>query len=88
MSQRHYLALSTGTVEITSQNHNFCVDPLSLSDIAQITHTNLNDNTNEGMRVIGANAFSVQYHPEASAGPHDSRYLFDQFIDNMNTYKS
>jgi carbamoyl-phosphate synthase small subunit len=75
--------LSTGTVEITSQNHNFCVDPLSLSDIAQVTHTNLNDNTNEGMRVIGANAFSVQYHPEAGPGPHDSRYLFAEFRSMM-----
>ena len=75
--------LSTGTVEITSQNHNFCVDPLSLSDIAQVTHTNLNDNTNEGMRVIGANAFSVQYHPEAGPGPHDSRYLFAEFKSMM-----
>ena len=75
--------LSTGAVEITSQNHNFCVDPLSLSDIAQVTHTNLNDNTNEGMRVIGVNAFSVQYHPEAGPGPHDSRYLFAEFKTMM-----
>nr|ACY25313.1 carbamoyl-phosphate synthase small subunit [uncultured Actinomycetes bacterium] len=75
--------LSTGAVEITSQNHNFCVDPLSLSGIAQVTHTNLNDNTNEGMRVIGANAFSVQYHPEAGPGPHDSRYLFAEFKTMM-----
>ena len=75
--------LSTGAVEITSQNHNFCVDPLSLSGIAQVTHTNLNDSTNEGMRVIGANAFSVQYHPEAGPGPHDSRYLFAEFKTMM-----
>ena len=75
--------LSTGAVEITSQNHNFCVDPLSLSGIAQVTHTNLNDNTNEGMRVLGANAFSVQYHPEAGPGPHDSRYLFAEFKTMM-----
>jgi len=75
--------LSTGAVEITSQNHNFCVDPQSLSGIAQITHTNLNDNTNEGMRVVDANAFSVQYHPEAGPGPHDSRYLFAEFKTMM-----
>jgi carbamoyl-phosphate synthase small subunit len=75
--------LSTGAVEITSQNHNFCVDPLSLLGIAQVTHTNLNDNTNEGMRVVGANAFSVQYHPEAGPGPHDSRYLFAEFKTMM-----
>jgi carbamoyl-phosphate synthase small subunit len=75
--------LSTGAVEITSQNHNFCVDPLSLSGIAQVTHTNLNDSTNEGMRVVGANAFSVQYHPEAGPGPHDSRYLFAEFKTMM-----
>lgn len=71
--------LSTGAVEITSQNHNFCVDPQSLAGVSQITHTNLNDNTNEGMRVNGAKAFSVQYHPEAGPGPHDSRYLFAEF---------
>lgn len=75
--------LSTGAVEITSQNHNFCVDPESLAGISQITHTNLNDNTNEGMKVIGANAFSVQYHPEAGPGPHDSRYLFAEFKTMM-----
>jgi carbamoyl-phosphate synthase small subunit len=71
--------LATGKVEITSQNHNFCVDADSLAGIAEITHLNLNDHTNEGMRVLGAPAFSVQYHPEAGPGPHDSRYLFAQF---------
>ena len=76
--------LQTGRVEITSQNHNFCVDPLSLSGIAEITHTNLNDQTNEGMKVSGFRAFSVQYHPEAGPGPHDSRYLFAQFADLMD----
>lgn len=75
--------LATGTVEITSQNHNFCVDPDSLSGVADITHVNLNDNTNEGMRITGHRAFSVQYHPEAGPGPHDSRYLFAQFADLM-----
>lgn len=75
--------LATGSVEITSQNHNFCVDPDSLSAVADITHLNLNDNTNEGMRLRNLPAFSVQYHPEAGPGPHDSRYLFAQFAEMM-----
>lgn len=75
--------LATGTVEITSQNHNFCVDADSLSGVADITHVNLNDNTNEGMRLRKHRAFSVQYHPEAGPGPHDSRYLFAQFAELM-----
>jgi carbamoyl-phosphate synthase small subunit len=75
--------IATGVVEITSQNHNFCVDPDSLSGVADITHINLNDNTNEGMRLRQHNAFSVQYHPEAGPGPHDSRYLFAQFAEMM-----
>jgi carbamoyl-phosphate synthase small subunit len=75
--------LATGSVEITSQNHNFCVDAESLADVADITHLNLNDNTNEGMRLRGHRAFSVQYHPEAGPGPHDSRYLFEQFAELM-----
>ena len=75
--------LATGSVEITSQNHNFCVDADSLSGVADITHVNLNDNTNEGMRLRKHNAFSVQYHPEAGPGPHDSRYLFAQFAEMM-----
>ena len=75
--------LAMNTVEITSQNHNFCVDADSLAGKAEVTHVNLNDNTNEGMRVLGANAFSVQYHPEAGPGPHDSRYLFGEFVSRM-----
>ena len=75
--------LATNTVEITSQNHNFCVDADSLAKKAEVTHINLNDQTNEGMRVLGANAFSVQYHPEAGPGPHDSRYLFGEFVSRM-----
>ena len=75
--------LATGAVEITSQNHNFCVDPDSLANVAHITHLNLNDNTNEGMRLKSHKAFSVQYHPEAGPGPHDSRYLFAQFAELM-----
>jgi len=76
--------LATGHVEITSQNHNFCVDPASLEGKVEVTHLNLNDLTNEGMRVLGAPAFSVQYHPEAGPGPHDSRYLFGMFADLMD----
>ena len=75
--------LRNGTVEITSQNHNFCVDAASLNGIADITHTNLNDLTNEGMSVRDSRAFSVQYHPEAGPGPHDSRYLFNEFRQLM-----
>ncbi len=76
--------LRTGRVEITSQNHNFCVDPDSLAGVVDATHVNLNDGTNEGMRVRGANAASVQYHPEAGPGPHDSRYLFGEFAAMMS----
>ena len=76
--------LETGTVEITSQNHNFCVDEKSLAQFIDVTHINLNDETNEGMKVRGARAFSVQYHPEAGPGPHDSRYLFNQFANVMD----
>ena len=76
--------LRTQKVEITSQNHGFCVDPDSLpSGDVEITHVNLNDHTNEGMRHRSAPLFSVQYHPEASPGPHDARYLFDEFIAMM-----
>jgi carbamoyl-phosphate synthase small subunit len=71
--------LATGRVEITSQNHNFSVDALSLGDLARITHVNLNDRTVEGLSVPSLRCFSVQYHPEASPGPHDSRYLFSRF---------
>ncbi len=72
--------LLTEKVEITAQNHGFCVDPDSLpSSDVEITHVNLNDHTNEGMRHRSLPLFSVQYHPEASPGPHDARYLFDRF---------
>lgn len=73
------LDLATGKVEITSQNHNFSVDAGSLGDKARITHVNLNDRTVEGLSVPSLRCFSVQYHPEASPGPHDSRYLFTRF---------
>jgi len=76
--------LLTGKVEITAQNHGFCVDPDSLpSNDVEITHLNLNDHTNEGLRHRSLPLFSVQYHPEASPGPHDARYLFDDFIALM-----
>ncbi len=75
---------ATGRVEITSQNHNFCVDPASLRGVVEVTHLNLNDNTNEGIRVLDAPAFGVQYHPEAGPGPHDSRYLFGAFAELMD----
>jgi carbamoyl-phosphate synthase small subunit len=71
--------LVTGRIEITSQNHNFAVDPDGLGGVADMTHVNLNDGVCEGMQVVGEQAFSVQHHPEAGPGPHDSRYLFDQF---------
>jgi len=75
-------------VEITSQNHGFAVDAATLGDQAQVTHINLNDNTVEGIRHRTLPAFSVQYHPEASPGPHDARYLFDQFIEMMDNKKN
>jgi len=77
----------TRKVEITSQNHNFCVDPESLAGQITVTHVNLNDQTNEGMQVRGKRAFSVQYHPEAGPGPHDSRYLFARFAEVMRGAK-
>lgn len=70
----------TGEIEITSQNHGFAVDENSLPDNLEVTHRSLNDDTVEGIRHRELNAFSVQYHPEASAGPHDSHYLFRRFM--------
>ena len=75
--------LATGHVEITSQNHNFAVDPATLPDSLEVTHVNLNDGTIEGIRHKTLPAFSVQYHPEACPGPHDSQYLFDEFRKMM-----
>ncbi|HTV60543.1 MAG TPA: glutamine-hydrolyzing carbamoyl-phosphate synthase small subunit [Verrucomicrobiae bacterium] len=81
--------LLTEKVEITAQNHGFCVDPESLpSSDVEITHVNLNDHTNEGMRHRSMPLFSVQYHPEASPGPHDALYLFDNFIAMMKEHRA
>ena len=74
--------VKTGLVEISTQNHGFAVDEKAIDDSkAEVTHINLNDNTIEGLRFKTFNGMSVQYHPEASPGPHDSSYLFDQFLD-------
>ncbi len=77
--------LVTGKCEITTQNHGFGVDPEAVRKAAhiEITHVNLNDDSIEGIRIKGKPAFSVQYHPESTPGPHDSRYLFDEFISMM-----
>ena len=75
-------------VEITSQNHGFAVDSDSLNDKVEVTHINLNDNTVEGVRHTDYPAFSVQYHPEASPGPHDAQYLFARFIEMMANHKN
>lgn len=82
--------LITGKCEITTQNHGFGVDPEAVrkADHIEITHVNLNDQSIEGIRVKGKPAFSVQYHPESTPGPHDSRYLFDDFMDMIRSSKN
>ena len=75
--------LTTGRVEITTQNHGFVVDVKSIENVARTTHLHLNDGTSEGLEAPEARAFSVQYHPEAAAGPHDALYLFDRFVQSM-----
>ena len=80
--------LATGKIEITSQNHGFCVDIDSLDpDQVEVTHVNLNDGSLEGIKHKKYPAFSVQYHPENAPGPHDAVYLFDRFIDMMDEWK-
>ncbi|HEY3930081.1 MAG TPA: glutamine-hydrolyzing carbamoyl-phosphate synthase small subunit [Candidatus Koribacter sp.] len=80
--------LTTGKVEITAHNHNFAVDPDSLKQSeVELTHIDLNDNTLEGLRHRSLSLFSVQYHPEASPGPHDSHYLFGDFVKMMDDWK-
>ncbi|MCJ8166937.1 glutamine-hydrolyzing carbamoyl-phosphate synthase small subunit [Pontibacter sp. E15-1] len=81
--------LLTGLCEITSQNHGFVVDAEQLRNHpeVEVTHINLNDNTIEGIRMKNKPAFSVQYHPESSPGPHDSEYLFDNFVALLEAYK-
>jgi carbamoyl-phosphate synthase small subunit len=75
--------LVTGRIEITTQNHGFCVDLATLPPGARSTHVHLNDGTSEGLAVDALGAFSVQYHPEAAAGPHDALYMFDRFVRAM-----
>lgn len=82
--------LKTGLGEITTQNHGFCVDEESVkanADKVEVTHINLNDGTVEGIKVVGKPAFSVQYHPESTPGSHDSRYLFDDFLNLIREHK-
>jgi carbamoyl-phosphate synthase small subunit len=84
------LNLSNKKAEVTSQNHGFGIseEDIKNNPNVEVTHINLNDDTVEGIRLINKNSFSVQYHPESSPGPHDSRYLFDEFIDNIKSYKN
>lgn len=78
----------TNRVEITSQNHGFAVDADSLpAGTVELTHINLNDHTVEGFRHREHPVFCVQYHPEAAPGPHDSHYLFDEFVQLMRAHK-
>ena len=81
--------LLSGKGEITSQNHGFAINrqETEANENVEITHVHLNDNTVAGIRLRNKNTFSVQYHPEASPGPHDSDYLFDQFIENIKGKK-
>jgi carbamoyl-phosphate synthase small subunit len=82
------LDLETGKVEITTQNHGFAVEEKSLPDCLEITHRNLNDDTIAGVRHCEESAFGVQYHPEASSGPHDSHYLFARFQEQLGTVRA
>ena len=83
------LNAETGHVEITTQNHGFAVDPASITDeVAAVHHRNLNDGSVEGLKFHRFNGMSVQYHPEACPGPHDSHYLFDEFIQSVRDAKA
>jgi carbamoyl-phosphate synthase small subunit len=80
--------LKTGKIEITAHNHNFAVDPDSLpTSEVELTHIDLNDQTLEGLRHRNLPLFSVQYHPEAAPGPHDSHYLFKDFVKMMEEWR-
>jgi carbamoyl-phosphate synthase small subunit len=78
--------LATKKAEVTSQNHGFGIseEDIKNNENVEVTHVNLNDDTIEGIKFKNKNCFSVQYHPESSPGPHDSRYLFDEFVKNIN----
>ena len=82
--------LKTGHCEVTSQNHGFGINNSDIENNPniEITHVNLNDNTVEGINLLNKNCFSVQYHPESSPGPHDSEYLFNQFVERIEDFKS
>jgi carbamoyl-phosphate synthase small subunit len=84
------LNLKTGKGEITTQNHGFVItkESIALNPAIEVTHEHLNDHTVAGIALIDKPVFSVQYHPEASAGPHDSRYLFDTFIQYMQQHQA
>ena len=81
--------METGRVYISSQNHGYAVDPESLDpQVAVPAFANVNDGTNEGLKYVGKNIFTVQYHPEACPGPQDSSYLFDRFLKMMEEKKN
>jgi carbamoyl-phosphate synthase small subunit len=80
--------VKTGAVEITSQNHNYAIDAITLPEEVEVTHINLNDNTVEGIRHTTLPAFSVQYHPESAPGPNDSLYLFAEFRQMILDFKA
>ena len=79
--------VATGKVEITSQNHNYAIDPDSIASPVEVTYRNLNDGVCEGFRLLDAPAFSVQHHPEAGPGPHDTVHLFQQFVEIMERHR-
>jgi carbamoyl-phosphate synthase small subunit len=82
------LEIATGKINFTSQNHGYTVDPTSIDKSKLfITHTELNDGTVEGLRHRYFPAFSVQFHPDATPGPHDGVHIFDEFMEMMDTYK-